>query len=330
MKNYQSLVIKVTGKAFDNEKSLENIKKIKHTLDSLLSEGYKVIVVTGGGNLAREEIKKAKYLNLPREIQDRVGIEIARKNAVLMNGLFGVNDEVPRNLIEVKNALSKYDAIAIGGFVPGQSTTTVAAQVARYLGAKKMIVLTNVDCIFTSDPRKNENALPLTYLSYDELPKRVESENMPGKYELIDPIALKNIKEGNITVYITNVARPEEILNAVYDSSAFKGTILGNTATYIRAIEAGFTKKSSDNVIDLVKKIQRELVPNNCLEWVALTSEDYPPLRKNEQFKEIVKKYFPPNIKERRLVLAKNSEGYIILKEDPRDKTVYFARVVFT
>ena len=104
---------------------------------------------------------------------------------------------------------------------PGQSTNATSALIAEKIKANQFINATDVEGIYDSDPRKNQNAK-----LYEEIDLRsclnmlLNSSSMAGEYDLMDIVALKVIERSKIKTRVI-LSSPENIKNTV------EGKILG-------------------------------------------------------------------------------------------------------
>ncbi|MEM0289222.1 MAG: UMP kinase [Metallosphaera sp.] len=200
------LVIKVTGKFFDSpgDKSV-----LTNAIKSLVESGNKVALVTGGGQTARWYITLGRSLNLNEASLDLLGIWVARLNAFLM--AMSMPDlaysKVPESLEQFLEYWGHGKVVVVGGFQPGQSTAAVSALVAEAISADYLIMITTVEGVFDSDPKKNPNAKFLPKVTTTELRSILESTQSirAGTYELLDPMAMKIVERSRIKVIVTSL-----------------------------------------------------------------------------------------------------------------------------
>jgi len=201
-------VIKLTGKVFSKDNSLL-IKEIAEKI-KILANDHRVVIVTGGGPIARQYISIAKDLNASEAWCDLLGIDISRINAKLL--IAALNDiaytYVPENIDEFLRAWSTGKVVVLGGLQPGQSTTAVAAIIAEVINADLLIYASDVDGIYDKDPKKFPNAKKLDRVSVNELRKILEPRIEAGTYELIDPLALLIIERCKIRSFVISAFKP--------------------------------------------------------------------------------------------------------------------------
>jgi uridylate kinase len=222
----ENVVVKISGKLAGPDKA-ELIMEYARMLRKLYLEGYKLAVVVGGGETAREYIKAAEKLGANKSLQDILGIEAARLNARLL--IYALEHyaypEPPRSLWEALEAFATGKIVVCGGFQPGQSTTAVAAILAEALSAKLLVVATTVAGVYTADPRREPSAKLIPRLSYDEYRRVISQSVEPGRYELLDPLALSIVERSKIPVRVVDGNNPENVAKAV------KGENVGSLIT---------------------------------------------------------------------------------------------------
>jgi uridylate kinase len=155
------VVVSVGGSLIvPNEIDTEFLRKFHTLVKKEIGNGLSFFIITGGGKTARGYQDAAQTVrgDLPREDLDWLGIHSTRLNAHLLRTLFS-EDAQDRIVKNPTRRVSGKDSIIIGaGWKPGWSTDYCAVLVAKQLGAKKMINLSNIDYVYDKDPRKNSDA----------------------------------------------------------------------------------------------------------------------------------------------------------------------------
>jgi len=177
-----------------------------------------LIIVVGGGAPARIYIDAARNLGASEALCDQIGILATRLNAWLMIVALGEHayPHVPSNLQELLNAISSGRVVVMGGLQPGQSTDAVAAIAAELSGARLMVKATDVDGIYTADPKTNPEAEKIEEASYEEILEvlwrgRIEA----GKYALLDPVALRILERSRIPLRVIDGTNPQNLAKAL-------------------------------------------------------------------------------------------------------------------
>jgi len=100
----------------------------------------------------------------------------------------------------------------MGGLQPGQSTNAVAALVFEIIGADILINATDVEGIYSEDPRKNPKAKKYDEISIKDLFRIISSEKtIAGSYDLLDILAVTIIARSEIPTWILNGRDPKNI-----------------------------------------------------------------------------------------------------------------------
>lgn len=210
-----TIVVKVSGKIV-NPDNPDTVKGYVSVFKQMHENGLRLVVVVGGGRVAREYINAARLLGVNKGLLDLLGIEASRLNArLLAYALYPYSyPEPPRSLWETLEAMASGRIVVVGGFQPGQSTAGVAALVAEAVNAGLLIVATTVDGVYTLDPRKHPDARLVKRLDYRLLREIISQSSEPGHYELLDPLAITILERSRIPVRIVNGYDPSNVARA--------------------------------------------------------------------------------------------------------------------
>ncbi|MCD6559229.1 MAG: UMP kinase [Palaeococcus sp.] len=187
-----------------DEPDIDFIKKIAYQLTKI-SEDHEVAVVVGGGKVAREYIKAAKTFTPNETFKDYIGIHITRANAMLLIAALGEKAYpfVVQDFRKAWEVMQVKKIPIMGGTHPGHTTDAVAALLAEYLQADLLVVVTNVDGVYDSDPRKNPNARKLAKITTQRLVEiAMQGESKAGGSGVVDALAAKFIERGKIKTII--------------------------------------------------------------------------------------------------------------------------------
>jgi uridylate kinase len=182
-----------------------------------LTPHVQLIVITGGGSIARLYINFARKLGLDEASLDLLGIAISRVNAKLLIASLGhyAYPEVPTSLDDVNRFVESNKIIVSGGLHPGQSTNATSALIAEKTRASAFINATDVNGIYDSDPRKNKNAQLFAKIELSKLLNILLKESsMAGEYDLLDIVALKVIERSKIRTKVI-LCNPKNISNTI-------------------------------------------------------------------------------------------------------------------
>ena len=222
-------VVKLGGALFKRDPDVEALKTMGKVLSGFVSEGNQLVAVAGGGQNARVYIDAARRLGADESTCDLLGIAVTRANAELLRlALGGVAvPKIPSLLSEVAHLVSSGKAVVMGGLQPGQSTNAVAALAAEITRADCLVNATDVDGVYTADPKKNPKAKLLRSVGVDKLLSWALSGDVyAGKYELLDPVALKIMQRARIPTRFVSMEDPSNI------TSALRGRDIGTLVMY--------------------------------------------------------------------------------------------------
>lgn len=184
------------------------------TIRTLQKMGHKLVIIVGGGAIARDYIKTAATFHASKSILDRLGIESARQNARLLQSAFPDSyPHPPTSFEDLQTALLQSNLVFVGGLQPGQSTNAVAALAAELLQADYLFNISDVDYVYDRDPREHTDAKKMLTLSYDTLTDIIlQNSQDPGMYDLFDLVATQIIKRSKIKLSFVNGKHPDYIL----------------------------------------------------------------------------------------------------------------------
>jgi len=188
-------------------------------------KNYKIILVTGGGSIARTYIRALNKKNA--KIQSLMGISITRLNAKFLYNLFNLKFyTLPHTLKEVKSLVKRNPIVICGAlrYEPEQTSDGTAAEIARYLKADFFINITNVDGLYTKDPKLNGARLikKISTERFYKITKKIKFH--AGQHFVLDANAAKIIIEEKIPTYI--IGRNLNNLERILSGKNFRGTLL--------------------------------------------------------------------------------------------------------
>ena len=211
--------------------------------DWLLSKkDARLILVAGGGGPARlyqnayrdvaktftaQQKKAAGFADeaATNNACDWLGIMATRLNAQLLKTVFGplCEQDVVYNPTQVGDFTGRI--LVAAGWKPGFSTDNDAVLLAERFNADTVVNLSNIEKVYTDDPRKNPNAKPLDTISWADFRKMVGDEWVPGKNCPFDPIASKKASEMKLTVICAGGKNIPNI-RAILDGKDYIGTTI--------------------------------------------------------------------------------------------------------
>jgi len=187
----------------------------------------KVVVVTGGGEVARRYIHALEEFHLHEDFRSWIGIKSTKLNALLLMSLFGYLEEVPDSVKEVKRLLKKRNLVICGslGFQEKTTSDGSAALLAEALKADVFLNLTNVDGLFDKDPRK-KGAKLLERLSFSEFHAFVSHQTFkPGQHFVLDKNAAYRLCRARVPLVILH-GRKLSHVKSFLEGRSFKGSLI--------------------------------------------------------------------------------------------------------
>lgn len=233
MSKYQKILLKLSGEALAGA---NNIGFCNETINFFVDEILKVYnkkvnigIVVGGGNLFRGQ---RSFIDIDRQTGDYVGMLATVMNAIVLKNFFekkAINAVVisathmepfasmySPDLVDYYFSQNYIIIFAGGTGNPFFTTDTAAALRAIQIGAQLLIKASNVDGIYSEDPRKNPDAV-----KYDEISfKEAINKNL----KVMDLSAFVLCMENNIPIVVYNCFKPD-YLSMIIDGKNI-GTIV--------------------------------------------------------------------------------------------------------
>ncbi|MDR3147846.1 MAG: UMP kinase [Treponema sp.] len=195
----------------------------------LLEDGdRRFIFVVGGGGPARAW--QRAYRNLARRPSDDeadwIGVMATRLNAQLIKALMGdwCREEVVTDPSRTDSFRGR--VLVAAGWKPGFSSDYDAVLLAERFKAAQVINLSNIEQVYTDDPRKNPDAKPIKTIGWADFIRMVGDEWAPGKNVPFDPVASHHAATIGLRVLFAagkNLDNLEKILRG----GDFLGTVIG-------------------------------------------------------------------------------------------------------
>lgn len=209
-KNSKTCIISLGGSLIVPEEiDFMYLKEFKEIIEKEIQNGWKFVIITGGGRTARKYIDAGHQANslITDEDKDWLGIHATRMNAHLIRTIFRdcAHPRINTNPHDLEDFYNFKESILVAaGWRPGFSTDYDATLLAKYLDIEKIVNFSNIDYVYTEDPRKNPNAQKIEDITWTDFRKIVGDVWEPGLNAPFDPIASKLAQEANIEVAILN------------------------------------------------------------------------------------------------------------------------------
>ena len=202
------------------------LSRFKALILEKVQRGFTFTIITGGGKTARRYQDAANAVTpLSPQDLDWIGIHSTRLNGQLLRNIFVgyAHPQVVKNpTIDVE---SEEPITIAAGWQPGFSTDYDAVLIAKNLGARRLVNLSNIDYVYDADPKKNPNAKKIEKIPWPEFRALIPKDWDPGLSSPFDPIAAKEAETLGLEVAIMNGTKLEEFSNYL-DGKPFVGTVI--------------------------------------------------------------------------------------------------------
>lgn len=226
----KTIIISLGGSLIVPEEiDCEFIKNFKAFIERKIEKGYKFIIVSGGGKLARKYILAAdKISEISNEDKDWLGIRATRMNAHFLRTILKKH-AYPQIIGEPTKTEdfchSKKSVLIASGWQPGNSTNLIAILIAKQLKINEVVSLSSIDYVYDKDPTESFTAERVENISWKEFRKMIGDIWKPGMNVPFDPIASKAAEENGISVVIMN-GKEMDNLKKHLNGEKFKGTTI--------------------------------------------------------------------------------------------------------
>lgn len=193
------------------------------------AQARRVLAVVGGGAVARTYIAGARALGANETALDDIGIAVTRINArVLIAAMPKTAFPLPPvSFDEAILASQSFPVVVMGGTHAGHTTDAVTVMLGDKAHAKRIVIATNVDGVYTADPKKDPNAKMLPRLTADELVRITSGgEAKAGSAGVIDPLGARMLQRSGIECAVVDGRNLKALEGAITGSNDFHGSLI--------------------------------------------------------------------------------------------------------
>jgi uridylate kinase len=232
---YRRVVVKLSGEYLAGVETAgidqSTVERIAGELIAASQLGTEIAVVVGGGNLVRGVEVSSRGVSRPTG--DTMGMLATVMNCLAIEAAIERRGALARTLsafvmpqvseLFTRSATHKYLAegriVLLGGGTgnPFFTTDTTAVLRAAEIGAQAVLKATNVDGIYSADPKKERTAKRFERLSH--------SEAIAGGYKVMDATAFALARDTSLPIIVFSIAEPGSI-GAILRGTG-RGTIVG-------------------------------------------------------------------------------------------------------
>lgn len=223
MKNkYKRILLKLSGETLSGKDGkgidFDSVLDICNEIKEVSEIGCEIGIVVGGGNFWRGR----SNTNMDRCTADHIGMLATTMNALALQDGFkqlGVESRVQtgiemRQIAEfyIKNRATRHmekGRIVIFGCGTGSpffSTDTAAALRAAEINADIIFKATNVDGVYSADPKKDKNATKFDEITYIDV--------LNKKLNVMDSTATSLCMDNNIPILVFDINKKGNLLRA--------------------------------------------------------------------------------------------------------------------
>lgn len=231
---YKRILLKLSGESLAGSKGtgidFDKVLDVCREITEVTKKGVEVAIVVGGGNFWRGRSNQ----QMDRCTSDYIGMLGTTMNALAIGDAFKqLNQPVRvqtgvemRQIAEyyIKDRAIKHltnNRVVVFGCGTGSpffSTDTAAALRAAEINADALLKATNVDGIYTKDPKKHEDAEKIDEITYMEV--------LNKKLNVMDTTATSLCMDNNIPIIVFDINEPGNLKKVVEGKKI--GTIVEN------------------------------------------------------------------------------------------------------
>ena len=221
------VVVSVGGSLFvPGDIDTEFLTTFRRTILSLVEKGFSFAIVTGGGKTARKyQAAGVEVANLSTLERDWVGIYVNNMHAEFFRIIFGKDAALSIVTDFSAHIPHSHPVVLVGAEAPGHSSDFDAVMVAKKLGAKKVINLSNIDYVYTADPKVDPNAQIIEKISWSEFRNIIPKTWEAGLSSPFDPLAAEEAEKLHLEVAIINGKKLDEFEHYLNEES-FIGSVI--------------------------------------------------------------------------------------------------------
>ncbi len=231
MVKYKRVLLKLSGEGLMGEKSFgldeSKLSEMAREIKQVHDAGIQLAVVIGGGNIFRG--LKGAAGGMDRVSADHMGMLATIINSLAMQDALlriGVPTRVVSGVVmpticepyiqpKAKSHLQNGDVIifAAGTGNPFFTTDTGAALRAAEMGCEAIFKATQVDGVYSADPKKDKNAVRFEKVSYDEV--------LVKNLKVMDASAIALARDNNISIVVFSMHEQGALMRAMAGQGAF-------------------------------------------------------------------------------------------------------------
>lgn len=231
---YKRVLIKLSGEALQGSEGFgidpRMLNRMALEISGLVSRQVQVALVVGGGNLYRGralvdagiERVTADHMGMLATVMNALALRDAFERATLATGLLsaipmpGIAEGYDRRKAIGHLQEGRVVLLAAGTGHPLFTTDTAASLRAIELGADILLKATQMDGVYTSDPKKDQKAQPYKHLTYREA--------LSKELGIMDLSAFCQCRDYGMKIRVFSIKKPGALMGIVL--GAEEGTLV--------------------------------------------------------------------------------------------------------
>ena len=220
---YKRILLKLSGEALSGSAGhgldFDTVLNICSSIKKCVDMGAEIAIVVGGGNFWRGRSSgkmdrtRADHMGMLAtainalglaDALEQLGVEVRVQTAIAMQQVAEcyIRNRAVRHLEK-----GRVVVFGCGTGNPFFSTDTAAALRAAEIDADIVMKATNVDGVYDSDPKKNENAKRFDELSFMDV--------LSDGLKVMDATAASLCMDNKMPILVFNLDRPDNIVSAI-------------------------------------------------------------------------------------------------------------------
>jgi uridylate kinase len=227
MSTHETIVMSVGGSLIvPDQIDTKFLSALRDLIVTETAANRRLILIAGGGKTARRyQDAAAAVAPMENEDLDWLGLHATRLNGHLLLTIF--RDLAHRVMVtnpdDVLDVPPDAKLVIAAGYRPGASTDLRAIQIADRVGAHKVINLSNIEYVYTADPKTDPTAEKIEDITWPEFRKLIPDEWDPGLSSPFDPVAAREAEEKQIEVACIDGTKLSSLRNYL-NGEPFTGT----------------------------------------------------------------------------------------------------------
>lgn len=232
---YRRLLLKLSGEALMGEDAyginMDVVRNLAQQVKTAVDEGAQVAIVVGGGNIFRGLAGAASGMD--RATADYMGMLATVMNALALQGAMSqigvdarVLSAIPMPTVcesyiraRALDHLSKGRVVIFGAGTgnPFFTTDTAATLRAIEMGSDAVVKATQVDGVYSADPKKVADAERYDHLTYEDVLAR--------DLRVMDGAAIALARDNALSVIVCSIEEPGNLLKLLNGTA--RATVIG-------------------------------------------------------------------------------------------------------